>query len=97
MALSKKLTVVFTGEHPLGFKRVSGIVTEETSENGEETISLKLPNQPPTEKQGIEFSRYKQECKKRALELAVYEQKMGEELLQLADKYYNWLISIPEK
>lgn len=74
----------------------------------------------------IEFERYKQDCRKRALDLAhsqiqtmnsrgeisaMYQknEKGGEALLTpasviedqiligLADKYYNWLISIPEK
>lgn len=50
-----------------------------------------------------EFARYKQDCRKRALDLAHSE--LGkyagrvwsdEETLQLAGKYYNWLISIPQ-
>lgn len=77
------------------------------------------------EKNELEFSRYKQDCRKRALDLAagqlqtpvfqkwIDENKlvetgnnslqdkspiMADELLMgLADKYYNWLISIPEK
>lgn len=67
----------------------------------------------------IEFSRYKQDCRKRALDLASERIKPIEKLLNgqeikdlkgliqsgeivseeilmaLADKYYNWLISIP--
>lgn len=67
----------------------------------------------------IEFSRYKQDCRKRALDLAQSQSiHMGEYfernkigdgenitlktiveqnvLTDLADKYYNWLISIPQ-
>jgi hypothetical protein len=73
-------------------------------------------------KQELEFSRYKQDCRKRALELAektvcesrkngtfsngmkeetgkIIPKEVAEEMLLigLADKYYNWLINIPEK
>jgi len=73
------------------------------------------------EKRQTEFARYKQDCRKRALDLAhsqltspqwkqfiqdnefiksgVTEEKVVIEdmaLTTLADKYYNWLISIPE-
>lgn len=69
----------------------------------------------------MEFERYKQDCRKRALDLAIDEFKSqllyvnnhGENvgskfalnfamdttqkaMVPLADKYYNWLISIPE-
>ena len=71
-----------------------------------------------------EFTRYKQDCRKRALDLANQElmsdkamynknatweegkrgndngdgwQPPKTDVLALADKYYNWLISIPEK
>ena len=72
-------------------------------------------------KQRTEFSRYKQDCRKRALDLAqtqiqstpfeelfdkesfikegkIYHQSIAREevFISLADKYYNWLISIPE-
>ena len=50
----------------------------------------------------IELQRYKQDCRKRALEVAAGEaERKGEvdfpnkTVLELADKYYNWLISIP--
>lgn len=56
------------------------------------------------EKYNIEFNRFKQDCRKRAFEMAHSE--MGELLRRdkggefsvtdTADKYYNWLISIPE-
>lgn len=70
-------------------------------------------------KQSLEFSRYKQDCRKRALDLAhneFLEEKtlfnksckvedgernkdgsfpMKFDIIELADKYYNWLISIP--
>jgi hypothetical protein len=56
----------------------------------------------------IEVQRYKQDCRKRALEMAHGElinltaasqaTKGGEvNVTELADKYYSWLISIPEK
>lgn len=68
----------------------------------------------PEVHKAIEFSRYKQDCRKRALELAhgelsrklaLFDGKKANELKELpeldvnalADKYYNWLISIPEK
>lgn len=57
-------------------------------------------------KNSVEFSRYKQDCRKRALELAqsqmptIYTEgdwlPSGELIIALADKYYNWLKSIPE-
>jgi len=55
------------------------------------------------DKSQVEFNRYKQDCRKRALDLA--EIQMGkysgttwsdEKMLEQADKYYNWLISIPQ-
>lgn len=52
-------------------------------------------------KYNLEFSRYKQDCRKRALETAVMNFKglFGEggqdAVIIEADKYYNWLISIP--
>lgn len=67
------------------------------------------------DKNNLEFNRYKQDCRKRALDLAAGEYadwyresnscKAREETIKspppditaLADKYYNWLISIPEK
>lgn len=57
------------------------------------------------EKYNIEFNRYKQDCRKRALEMAHHEcpiiQEEGkwiastEQVMKKADEYYNWLISIP--
>jgi hypothetical protein len=48
-----------------------------------------------------EFQRYKQDCRKRALDLAHTEypdrKKDKPDILKNADEYYNWLISIPEK
>ncbi len=55
----------------------------------------------------VEFNRYKQDCRKKALEMAHDEWskivfvsnggKGGEyDVLTEADKYYKWLISIPE-
>ena len=60
-----------------------------------------------TERQQIEFARYKQDCRKRAMDLAhnevnsplakkYAEQNEPLDILLVADKYYNWLISIPE-
>ena len=61
-----------------------------------------------------EFARYKQDCRKRALDLAHSElsriiierphplqpttntKPNPEEVVRVADKYYNWLISIPQ-
>lgn len=55
-----------------------------------------------------EFNRYKQDCRKKALEWAEQEkyqwiskdggkwQHFNFEVIELADKYYKWLISIPE-
>ena len=56
----------------------------------------------------LERYRYQQDCRKRALDLASMEasrfnpatsltaqQGKEVEIIQLADKYYNWLISIP--
>ena len=48
-----------------------------------------------------EYSRYKQDCRKRALDLAIGKfaglTKDGEDSVTTeADKYYNWLISIPQ-
>ena len=42
-----------------------------------------------------EFARYKQDCRKRALDLA--HGVDTDNVLKNADKYYSWLISIPEK
>lgn len=55
----------------------------------------------------LEFNRYKQDCRKRALEMAHNEiinltaassaTKGGDvDVAVLAEKYYQWLISIPE-
>jgi hypothetical protein len=79
-------------------------------------FSKSYPNQ-----QSVEFNRYKQDCRKRALDLAhsqiltpKWQETIRQEeilikdlegenyivsetiLIGLADKYYNWLISIPE-
>lgn len=61
-----------------------------------------------------EFSRYKQDCRKRALELSHNEagrpifqptdnplmntQRVSPrvDIIELADKYYNWLINLPQ-
>lgn len=56
-------------------------------------------------KSELEFSRYKQDCRKRALEMAAGEcielVRRGEsntiDIVDTADKYYNWLISIPNQ
>lgn len=72
-------------------------------------------------KQETEFSRYKQDCRKRALDLAhsqmlsikkyvgdtpvidkdgkayPFEMMENELLITMADRYYDWLITIPEK
>ena len=58
-------------------------------------------------KYDIEFNRYKQDCRKRALDVAyqlfvshggdINEEGEKEiDIKTIADKYYNWLISIPE-
>jgi hypothetical protein len=45
-----------------------------------------------------EFQRYKQDCRKRALDLAPSLITATEpDVLKKADQLYNWLISIPEK
>lgn len=63
------------------------------------------------DKTELEFQRYKQDCRKRALDLAHGERNYvatanplerqvpthnPETIIKSADKYYNWLISIPE-
>jgi hypothetical protein len=54
------------------------------------------------EKINVEFSRYKQDCRKRALDLAAQTNVTGkkdpvqDDVLKLADNYYTWLISIPD-
>jgi len=64
------------------------------------------------QKQKTEFARYKQDCRKRALEMAHAENNTevmrratslnqgqlggGINIIATADKYYSWLISIPE-
>lgn len=59
-------------------------------------------------KKDLEFSRYKQDCRKRALDLAhseihslnkagIAQPKPEITTTELAETYYNWLISIPEK
>ena len=52
------------------------------------------------DKFNIEFNRYKQDCRKRALDLAHLDYQQGKILMdskvnEQADKYYKWLISIP--
>lgn len=53
-------------------------------------------------KQVLEFQRYKQDCRKRALEVAerTVTQSSGgvisEKITNEADKYYDWLINIPQ-
>lgn len=47
-----------------------------------------------------EFSRYKQDCRKRALDLAADLMRNkpvteDEQMLKIATKYYKWLIEIP--
>lgn len=66
------------------------------------------------EKHDLEFSRYKQDCRKRALDLAHTERDRNyygggstnlipkqptvstEDTLKVADKYYKWLINLPQ-
>jgi len=65
---------------------------------------IRAKTESEKEKLPIEQARYKQDCRKRAFEMAHSE--MGELLrrdkggdfnvTETADKYYNWLISIPE-
>lgn len=69
-----------------------------------------IPNPQNEEKffkANLEFTRYKQDCRKRALDLASqnidkereYTKRFQDDppltIQTLADKYYNWLISIP--
>lgn len=49
----------------------------------------------------IEFERYKQDCRKRAIEMAHADfhsgkLSLGATIKTAADEYYEWLISIPE-
>jgi hypothetical protein len=58
-------------------------------------------NKSENYKKDLELSRYKQDCRKRALEMAhddFHAGKManGSKVGDLAETYYNWLISIPE-
>jgi tRNA1(Val) A37 N6-methylase TrmN6 len=58
-------------------------------------------------KQELEFARYKQDCRKKSLDLAmsrvpyVKEEKSwsptNDQIQKLADELYQWLITIPEK
>jgi len=81
-------------------------LTEEQRKEFERTGSIIWNN-----KNEIELSRYKQDCRKRALEMAAASLNEGRkantlayndgkpedaQLIDLADKYYKWLISIPE-
>lgn len=91
-------------------------VTESSFKSeGEELYSafmVKERSQPMESKTDIEAQRYKQDCRKRALEMAHMEMLkwvstfgdatklpagVSPNVQELADKYYNWLISIPEK
>lgn len=57
-------------------------------------------------KSELEFSRYKQDCRKRALDLAASHQNIDitgrkfevekEKVISYADYYYNWLINLPQ-
>ena len=102
---------------------------KQTQLNDEFGQTGKLHFKSPIQKE-IETQRYKQDCRKRALEMAqyttrdmgqwleknelkVFERSTGKDktevivmpselvkselLLPLADKYYNWLISIPNQ
>lgn len=61
---------------------------------------LSKPKKQP--QQNIEFNRYKQDCRKKASELAfavvskTISNPTADDIIKEADKYYNWLISIPE-
>ena len=82
------------------------LINDEFGQTGK--LHFKSPNKE------IEIQRYKQDCRKRALELAYNEwdakltrQIRGKEkdsnvepepfnISETADKYYNWLINIPQ-
>lgn len=127
MAINERVSIVLGDDKMFGIAVIDAIVTKESFEDGKKSISvspispIKTPYNFGTDpKQELEFSRYKQDCRKRALELA--EKSLGESrkngtfdagmkdkegktlvkevaedifLITLADKYYNWLISIP--
>ncbi len=72
-----------------------------------DTLEAKVEKFEQDPKAVVEFNRYKQDCRKRALEMAHHEQinliaasnamQGGKiDIMELADKYYKWLISIPE-
>lgn len=45
----------------------------------------------------MEENRYRQDCRKKAMEIAETQHNGDHDyFLKVADKYYNWLISIPE-
>jgi hypothetical protein len=66
---------------------------------------LKLQQDKPEGKSELEFSRYKQDCRKRALDLAMMNggsincslvsNPAPDDILKTAKFYYDWLISIP--
>lgn len=61
-------------------------------------------NKVPDSKSELEFQRYKQDCRKRAFDMAHNELELlmregkGDlfKIEETADKYYQWLITIPE-
>lgn len=90
-------------------RRISSV--QEVIDKPQETFNQLVAARSQT---GVEFSRYKQDCRKRALEMAHAENststlRMASQLnqgslgvsnidvIKLADKYYNWLISIPNE
>lgn len=112
MPLNKKVSIVLADDKKFGIGVIDGIITSESFNEGKREMSvtpiypLKAPPSyfPQDTKQEVEFSRYKQDCRKRALDLAHSEcvpnarsLSGGEvDVLKTADKYYNWLISIPQ-
>lgn len=89
------------------------VKVEPSQDISEIKAGLKINQQIESSKSNIEFSRYKQDCRKRALEMAHNEFITGNmqhnkaknadaskdceyDIMAMSDKYYNWLISIPE-
>lgn len=103
MALNQKIRVSLVG-YPQA-SSIVGVIASQGTHGDTQTMTISNPilESVKDNKTEIENQRYKQDCRKRAFEMAHAElmsllsQNKGADfsVTEQADKYYNWLISIP--
>jgi hypothetical protein len=122
MEKSKSVSVIMSGYPPFDIAQINGeLHKERNNDDGSKSIFVNVPKSELSKspKSDIEFNRYKQDCRKKALEISkelllseiVEWERLRQETFQakkqftelkptitsVADKYYNWLISIPNE